>query len=365
MSALAQLLLETSADPLHHARAHAQSGGRVIGIVGAEVPVELVIAAGAMPVVLPAFPQEPTPNADRHLEPAFTPRLRSITEQWLRGQLDFMEAVIFTRADDSAQRCYYYLCELRRRGEARGPVPLIFDIAKIPRPSSLAHSLAATRALAEALSSDFGRLPAAIAMRDRRRLLFQRLDLLRRSDRAPPGYDCERLLRLADAIPAERFDGELDAWLSGEFPRHEGPRMLLIGSTPPDARLHEAVAQAGGCIVAEMDDGGTDQLGPLIGAPADPLAALAHHYHSLGFGPRAFDDRGARLTTRLTRSSAGAVISWLIEEDEASAWQVPAMTAVLAEARIPVLSMTRRRWDGRDGALEDIATFTLGLRNRS
>jgi benzoyl-CoA reductase/2-hydroxyglutaryl-CoA dehydratase subunit BcrC/BadD/HgdB len=365
MSTLAQLLLETSADPLLHARRHAKSGGRVIGVVGAEVPVELVMAAGAMPVALPAFAEESTPNADRHLEPAFTPRLRSITEQWLRGHLDFMESVIFTRADDSAQRCYYYLCELRRRGQARGPVPVIFDIAKIPRATSLNHSRGATQALAEALSSDSGRLHAAIAVRDRRRSLFERLDLLRRSDRPPSGADCERLLRLADTIPAERFDEELAAWLNGDFPRHDGPRVLLVGSAAPDARLHLAVEQAGGCIIGEFDDAGTDQLGPIIGAPADPLAALAHHYHCLGFGPRAFGDRGARLTSRIERSSAGAVISWLIEEDEASAWQVPAMAAVLARARIPVLSMTRRSWDGRDGALEEIAAFTRGLRNRS
>ncbi len=365
MSTLAQLVLDTAADPLHHARRHAQSGGRVLGVVGAEVPMELIMAADAMPVALPAFPEESTPNADRHLEPAFTARLRSITEQWLRGHLDFMEAVIFTRADDSAQRCYYYLCELRRRGQARGPVPVIFDIAKIPRATSLAHSQAATRALAETLSSDPRRLHAAIAVRDRRRSLFERLDLLRRSDHPPLGSDCERLLRLADAIPAERFDGELANWLSAEFPRRECPRILLVGSTPPDARLHQAVEQAGGCIVGELDHAGTDQLGPVIGAPSDPLAALAHHYHSLDFGPRAFVDRAARLASRIERTSAAAVISWLIEEDETSAWQAPATAAALAAARIPVLSLTRRRWDARDGTLEAIAAFTRGLRNGS
>ena len=42
--------------------------------------------------------------------------MRSIAEQWLTGELDFLDAVVFPRSDDSAQRLYYYLCELQRRG---------------------------------------------------------------------------------------------------------------------------------------------------------------------------------------------------------------------------------------------------------
>lgn len=365
MSALARLMAATSADPLQHARRHARSGGRVIGMVGAEVPVELALAAGAMPIVLPAFAGESTPEADRYLEPTFTPQLRSITGQWLRGGLDFMQAVIFSRADDSAQRCYYYLCELRRRGLAAGPVPLIFDVAKIPRATSLAHTQAATVALAEALSSDVTRLHAAIATRDQRRSLLTRLDLLRRSDRPPPGPDCARLLRLADAVPAEQLDGELTVWLRDECPQHRGPRVLLAGTTPPDERLHEAVERAGGRIVGEIDDEGTDRLGPAIGESSDPIAALARHYHCLRYGPRAFCDRVSRLVSRAVECAADGVISWLIEEDETSAWHVPRTVAALAAARIPLLSLTRRRWDGQDGALDDIAAFTQELPKRS
>lgn len=361
MSALTQLLLEASADPLHHGRQHARGGGRVIGVVGAEVPVELILAANAMPLVLPGFAGEPTPLADRYLEPSFTPHLRSIAEQWLRGLLDFMDAVIFTRGDDNAQRCYYYLCELQRRGIARGPAPLIFDIAKIPRAASLAHSEAATRELGTALASDHGRLQAAIDARDRRRSLLDRLDLLRRSDRPPPGSECARLLRLADTVPAERLDGELDVWLQGPFRQHRGPRLLLAGTSPPDERLHEAVERAGGCIVGEIDDEGSDRLGAMIGASSDPLAALARHYHSLCHGPRAFCGRVPRLASRAAACAADGVVSWLIEEDEVSAWQVPAAVAALSEGRIPLLSLTRRRWNGQDGVLDEIAAFTSGL----
>lgn len=361
MSTLMQLLADMATDPLHYARRHTRDGLSVIGVVGAEVPIELILAANGMAVTLSASADEPTPQADRYLEPSFTPQLRSITEQWLQGRLDFMDAVVFTRADDNAQRCYYYLCELQRRGLARGPVPLIFDIAKIPRAASRAHSEAATRSLAAALWSDNTRLQTVIAARDRRRALLARLDLLRRSDHPPPGSDCERLLRLADGAPPERLDDALAPWLDGQFHEHRGPRVLLAGTTPPDGRLHAAVERAGGCIVAEIDDAGSDRLGPMIGESSDAMAAVAHHYHSLQYGPRSFGDRAAHLVRRAVDCRADGVVFWLIEEDEASAWQVPGIVAALAKAGIPLLSLTRRRWNGEDGALAEIEAFTHGL----
>ncbi len=361
MSMLPQLLQDTAADPLRHARAHAERGGGVIGLVGYDAPVELVLAADALPVQLPAFADRATPQADRYLEPSFVPMLRSIVDEWLRGRFDFMRAVIFSRSDDSAQRCYYYLCELQRCGLAGGPTPLIFDVAKIPRTTSQAHTQASLRTLAETLVSDPAKLPEAVATRDRRRTLFSRLELARRSARPPVGSDCERLLRLADAVPADRLDRELAAWLAGDFPPHQGPRVLLAGSVPPDGRLHEAVERAGGCVVAEVDDRGLDGRGSICDSGPDPIPALARHYHGLDCGARSFADRAAVLARRATETRADGAVLWLIEEDEAPAWQLPAMTAALAAARVPLLSMTRRRWDARDGTLEEIEAFTRRL----
>jgi hypothetical protein len=58
---------------------------------------------------------------------------------------------------------------------------------------------------------------------------------------------------------------------------------------------------------------------------------------------------------------AGAVLLWLTREDEALAWKVPAQRAQLAAARIPALVMTARRWDGSDGAADEIQRFLENL----
>ena len=58
----------------------------------------------------------------------------------MQGAFDDLHAVVFSRADDASQRLFYYVRELQQRGLLQGPRALVFDIALIPRESSLAHT---------------------------------------------------------------------------------------------------------------------------------------------------------------------------------------------------------------------------------
>ena len=146
--------------------------GRTIGYVGHDVPVELILAAGAIPTAIEGRSDQSTPHADRYLEATFLPASRSIAEQWLNGELEDLEAVIFSRSDDSAQRLYYYLCELQRRGLCGGPKPLLYDIASCNRASSLSHTIASTRHLARELGASDDALTSAVQrVRERMELL--------------------------------------------------------------------------------------------------------------------------------------------------------------------------------------------------
>ena len=72
------LLAQT--DPLAAARAHKAGGGRVVGFMSNNVPVELIHAAGCFPLQLPPAPREPTPLADAYMEVLFDPLVRSVFE---------------------------------------------------------------------------------------------------------------------------------------------------------------------------------------------------------------------------------------------------------------------------------------------
>ena len=341
-------------DPLAACRAAA--GG--IGFVGPDIPIEVLIASGRPFGHLPWRADHATPWADRWLESSFPCWARSILEQWHDGAFDALETVVFSRADDASQRLYYYVRELRRNGGLRGPKPEIFDIALIPRESSLAHTESALRDMMRALDVDEAALPAAI---ERANALRRRIALLERS-RGGNGPLYERLGRAALwTDPCEWIDS---LRLPGAEPA--ATRLLLAGSMPPDERLHDAAEAAGASIVGEAHPLALDRLGPELGAASthgstdprdEPVRALAEHVRAASIAPRAFVDRGAWIVDRARAAGATGVVIWLTREDEALAWTAPVQRRALEAAGVPVLLLAARRWQADDDAAERIAEF--------
>ena len=156
-------------------------------------------------------------------------------------------------------------------------------------------------------------------------------------------------------------DAALEDWLQSAAAHGTGPRVMLAGSAPPDERLHAAVAAAGACVVDEFGEHSIRSLGNPIGTDTEPMAAIAQHYQTLDFGPRSFADKAAQLRSGARRTRADGVVLWLIEEEEALVWEVPAMKDALRDEAIPLLLLTRRRWDAADGALDSIRAFCAAL----
>ncbi len=92
-----------------------------IATIGADIPLDLLNATGRFAGPLNWHIDRPTPRADAWLESKFTPWARSIVEDWAEGHFDGLGEVIFSRSDDTSQRLYYYICELRARGLLGGP----------------------------------------------------------------------------------------------------------------------------------------------------------------------------------------------------------------------------------------------------
>jgi len=362
MTALDLLIDATLRDPFGAARTHARTGRRVIGYVGADVPVELIIAAGAFPLRVPGLPQTDVAAVDEYLESSFTADVRSIAAQYLRGDLDFLDAVILPRSNDSAQRLYYYLCEMRSRGLTAGPTPLIFDLAKIPRESSRVHTRWATSRLAEELGVELEALPGAVERRNRRRNLLTRCSDMRIPEPGLCGSAVDRIFRTADLCEAESFDTALTLWLTAAPASAGGPRVVLAGSSPPDDRLHRSVESAGGNIVAEFGDHAASAAVLQLLPGAGFLEAIADHYQSSDAGPRAFIDSSSAIEGLVKSVKANGVIVWLTEQEDALNWRLPGEMSVLRRSGIPTLLLTRRRWDGTDGAAGEIIEFINTLK---
>jgi hypothetical protein len=270
---------------------------------------------------LPWVLGQPTPHADRWLESKFPIWSRSIVEQWAIGGFDELEAVVFSRGDDAVQRVYYYLCELQRRGLVRGPQPIIFDIAQIPRATSEAHTIASVRELAAQLQLDDAALEESIGKTN--------------SDRAATGSE-----------------------------RGGHPACLLLGTPPPQRVLHDAVAAAGFWTVGETLAETWSNPGPKVEeASGDPAAMIGRQVHARRDDRRGFLDAGEAAAEQVRRQAAAAAILWYSEEDEARVWQLPRVRAALEALEVPALVMTRRDESGADGAPDEIRSFLKGLRS--
>jgi hypothetical protein len=380
---LSTLLDRALSDPLHAARS-----GRAIGYLGWNVPVELILAADAMPVQLSALPESSdTALADRFLENSFSAQSRAVAQRWLAGNLDCLEAVIFSRSDDSAQRLYYYLCELQRMGECKGPKPLLYDLARIQRATSVAHTLESTRALAAAIGADELRLPAAIGRVAARERLLGELATLRTADEVPLGSVAYRIVRGARTDWSDAFDRSLQEWLSTQATVTPRKRVLLIGSVPAEDRVHSAIEVDGTVVVGEINEASAIVHQASNQSAAD-IAGLQRRATALSrdeplnvgelcasssveiIARRCYEQTNAISALLQSPASvvaagpalrADGVIVWMVATDTGLAWQAPRIEHALHEAGLPTLMLTSQPPTLSAAALTQIAQFRRTL----
>jgi hypothetical protein len=347
-------------DPLSAARAEAQRGRRVIGYVGPDVPVELILAAGAVPVRLVGNADTTTPHADRFVERAFVPEIRSIAEQWVTGNLDFLECVVLPRSNDSAQRLYYYLCELQRRESGRGPTPLIYDIGGIERQASALHTVAATLKLAGELGAQESSLPKAVDEAAEQIRTLHAISVLQRSEQPLRGGMAFALARALHFTWDPQFRRDLQDQAQRLEPAVGINRILLVGNSPPDDRLHWALENGGASVVRELTDANWFADQPRTESRVDSFEAIGLRAHARTHLARQLARSGDAILTAAQAVRADGVVIWLIEEDSALGWTLPDQLAALTRAGIPALVLTRQNWVAGASTLDSIERFGAG-----
>jgi hypothetical protein len=327
-------------NPYAAARDAASTGTRVVGYVGDGVPVSLILAAGALPLRLRGSPGSSHARADAFIESSFSAELAVIAEQWMAGALDFLDAVVFARSDDSGQRLYYYLSELQRRGLVRGPRPLLFDVATLPRDASLEHTMKSVRLLAAELHTSVSELDRSLQRVAQRDSLLRDLRARRLHSSPLPGSAAWLLDFAASCDWRETFELRAREWLEQAQALATPRRILLAGSPPPDDQIHRAVEKCGGSVVLDLTESAIE------GEPngRDAFAVIAGQSQRRE-SPALSMRRDARwLADRGRAQRVDAAILWLCEHDEALPWEVVRQMQSLRDAGIPALLLARQPW---------------------
>jgi hypothetical protein len=352
----AKTLATLREDPHAVARRAATSGTRVIGYLGDGLPIALLLAAGALPVRLRGRPDADTSRADAFVESSFPTEHRVIASQWLAGELDHLDAVVFSRSDDGGQRLYYYLCELQRRGMCGGPRPLLFDGAGLPRESSLEHTHASVRLLATELGTKSGALPAALERVAASRQMLHAACEQARAASPLAGSFVWGLQFIAGCDWREDFAERARQWIRQARRMNAPRRVLLSGDALPDDQIHVALEDMGASVVLDL----TASHFPNPASTREPLEALAvasQHCESPALSMRR-DPRWLADAAREHRIDAAVL--WLSEQDEALPWEIARQIRALRADGVPALLLARQSWRMTAGTLDQVTSF---LRN--
>lgn len=335
-------------DPYKLASTWKRQGRKVIGCLPMYVPEEMLHATGMLPLTLLGS-DEPIAVADSYLQPCVCAPARSNFDMALRGELDFLDGVIFPDICDPFT-CISDVWRRRKPGFFYHAL-MMPPIANSPSSKRFAvRELQRLRAALEEFSSrtlSDQALQQSITIYNHNRSLLQRLYELRRAN--PEALSAKEIATVVLAsmlIPKEDHTRLLEQLL--EYVEEAGMeasskvKLVLSGNLceNPHMELLELVEEVGGVVVDDDLYVGSRYFSPLVNEKVPPLEAFAERYlegipcptkHSV---PQEWPDY---LIGMVKRSGAQGVVILLAKFCDPHLLNYPYLKDKLAQADIPHL----------------------------
>jgi benzoyl-CoA reductase/2-hydroxyglutaryl-CoA dehydratase subunit BcrC/BadD/HgdB len=312
-----------------------------VGYVGADVPVELITAAGLLPLRLAGKPGEDSTLGERYLGRGVDPVARSILTRILTADYGPLEAIVVSRDCEASLRLFYALRELHRvEPERRLPPVRLVDVLHLPHHTTTRYVHAKIAGLREWL----GRwrpigdddLAAAITAHDALRRALGRVAALRRVNRLS-GTRFLEVVAATTALPVTAATALVDRLLAADPPEVGGVRLFLTGSSHDDPAVYKTLEDNGFVVAGEDHDWGELLFARTCAAPTE-LALAERYQHNGPSAPRASIRQRAAHTAAAARAcDAEVLLSYARVHDDAPPWDFPAqrdatgLRAVLAE----------------------------------
>jgi len=341
-------LIEVHADRSLAARRARAAGHVPLAYVGADVPRELVVAAGFLPLRLAGDPRVSLAD-ERILGAGVDPVARTQLCNLLRQGRALFDRLILSHDGEGSVRLFHALRELQRCEPERAlPELCFYDFLHRARASTQRYDRLRLQELVAVLERwsgrSLGERELAWALRDeneKHRLLRQLRALRAQLPARVRGAEALALIGASTALPTADFNALLERALHelGERVAVAGTRVFVTGSDWDHPAVYAAIEARGCVVVGEDHDWGDRAIRatPIAIGAGDTLSALAEHY--LGVPPAArLASSAARARDTLrgaTRARAERVLCVLREGDAAPAWDLPEQRARLAAGGLP------------------------------
>jgi bcr-type benzoyl-CoA reductase subunit C len=253
---------------------------RAMGYFCTYVPEEIIHAAGFVPLRI-CSSGDPPSRADAHLQSYTCALCRSALDQALRGDLSFLQGVVFPHTCDTIQA----LADIWQMSFPDLYVETIVQPVNLSSPSARPYLIAELQRFRHSLEELIGQAIRDCAIRasielynEKRRLLTQLYNLRDR-------LTTPELFAAASAgfiMPLEEYNPLLtelvELLAKEEIDPQKGPGLTLVGAFLDDPAVLTIVEELGARIVGDDLCTGSRYFAQPVEADGDPIAALADRY---------------------------------------------------------------------------------------
>jgi len=352
------------------ARELKDQGKKVFAYLCSLVPVEIITAAGFVPLRIRGDVHEPITKGDTQLEAIACPFVRSCFDIALKGRYDFCDGLIIPHACDSMARTYSVW-----RYSLGLPYSHFINVPHKVSGASMEFFRAELTTFRKSLGSFGSReisddnLAESIHSYNENRDKAKAIYELRKSN--PPsvsGTEIARILTVGMGLPVEEsnelFDDVLEELRQRkESPLREAPRIMVVGACVDNIDLVSLIEDSGANVVVDSLCIGTRDYWPYVDIAGDPMDAIARRYLDKINCPRTYREKAGEtyeedLEARfgdigsLTREfRIDGVILFIYKYCDPFGFEVASRKAYLDSLRIPVLYLEDEYSAGSVGRL--------------
>ena len=332
------------------------AGKKVIGELGCDVPDELIIAAGMLPVRIYADPERPLAETDKYLEYAFDPMVRAQFEKIVDGTYyDQIDALAISNSTDVIIRVFLYLREIHRVEPEKKVPPVAFIDWLFTR-----HRLHQTRdefiieLFKKQVEEWAGRtitdeeIRAAGQICNENRQALREMAKLRHGEVRISGS--EALVIIGAGLFMDRAEHTKlvrqvteDA---AQWPVLTGPKVYYTGANQEDTVLYDKIEAAGMVVVGEDTDWGDRHYDRDYNPDYPVIRGIVDRYFLREFSAKKSTpaQRTEALDREVDAAGAQGVIFYTNQYDEVATWDMPKQRKSLEARGIQHITFGRMLW---------------------
>jgi benzoyl-CoA reductase subunit C len=262
-----------------------KKGKKVMGYISASGPLEIISAAGFVPLRMKGDVHEPITKADAQMETIVCPFVRNIFDLALKGRYHYFDGMVIPHTCDSLSRTYdiwNYNLQL--------PYSHFLNVPHVTDSPSLEFFKEVLNTFIKSLERFTGNkisnesLTQAMEAYNQNRERMRQLYELRKFD--PPlisGVEMTEVLVAAMSLPVEESTELISRVIDevkkgGNKPTEKSPRIMIVGDQIDDVALIEIIEKTGASMVMDDTSNGSKIYWSDVEITKNPIDGIAERY---------------------------------------------------------------------------------------